>query len=320
MVLARPIVDDVAAPAIDADATHHTLVLGDARSLEWIADASIHLAVTSPPYWTLKKYNDQPAQLGDVADYECFLDEIDRVWRHVYRSLVPGGRLVVVVGDVCLSRRRNKGRHQVIPLHADISVRSRRIGFDYLTPIYWQKIANASYEVKNGSSFLGKPFEPNAVIKNDTEYILMLRKPGGYRKPTEEQRRLSRLSKEEHGRWFRSIWTDVPGASTRDHPAPFPLELGYRLVRMFSFVGDTVLDPFVGTGTTMVAAVRAGRNSVGVEVDPDYFEMSARRLRQEVGQLRLSGRAPELTVRGQVSGPQTVAGTANTADPGTSHS
>ena len=319
-MLARPIVDDVAAPAIDADATHHTLVLGDARSLEWIADASIHLAVTSPPYWTLKKYNDQPAQLGDVADYECFLDEIDRVWRHVYRSLVPGGRLVVVVGDVCLSRRRNKGRHQVIPLHADISVRSRRIGFDYLTPIYWQKIANASYEVKNGSSFLGKPFEPNAVIKNDTEYILMLRKPGGYRKPTEEQRRLSRLSKEEHGRWFRSIWTDVPGASTRDHPAPFPLELGYRLVRMFSFVGDTVLDPFVGTGTTMVAAVRAGRNSVGVEVDPDYFEMSARRLRQEVGQLRLSGRAPELTVRGQVSGPQTVAGTANTADPGTSHS
>jgi site-specific DNA-methyltransferase (adenine-specific) len=267
--------------------TEHILRLGDARNLEWIDDESVHVAITSPPYWTLKKYNDHPSQLGDVADYEHFHDELDKVWRHVYRVLVPGGRLVCVVGDVCIARRRNKGRHMVMPLHADISVRCRRIGFDYLTPIFWYKIANASYEVENGSSFLGKPFEPNAILKNDTEYILMLRKHGGYRKPTEEMRRLSKLTKDEYDKWFRSTWTGLTGASTRNHPAPFPLELAYRLVRMFSFIGDTVLDPFVGTGTTMVAAVQAGRNSIGNEVDPEYFKQARKRVEEEVAKVSL---------------------------------
>jgi site-specific DNA-methyltransferase (adenine-specific) len=264
--------------------TEHRLQLGDARELDWIENDSVHLVVTSPPYWTLKKYEDHPGQLGDIAGYETFQDELDKVWSHCFRSLVPGGRLVCVVGDVCLARRRNAGRHMVVPLHADISVRCRRIGFDYLTPILWHKIANASYEVENGSSFLGKPYEPNAIIKNDVEYILMLRKPGGYRKPTEEQRRRSRLSKEEHAKWFRAMWTDVAGASTREHPAPFPVELAYRLVRMFSFVGDTVLDPFVGTGTTMIAAMRADRHSIGCEITPSYFRLAEKRLRQEISQ------------------------------------
>jgi len=294
MALAEPL--PLVEPAASPAPTRHVLRLGDARAVDWLADESIHLAVTSPPYWTLKKYNDHPDQLGDLSDYEEFVAELDRVWAHVFRALVPGGRLVVVVGDVCLSRHKNKGRHQVIPLHADISTHARRIGFDYLTPIYWQKIANASYEVENGSSFLGKPFEPNAIIKNDTEYILQLRKPGGYRKPTEEQRRFSKLSKAEHGRWFRSIWTDVPGASTREHPAPYPLELAYRLVRMFSFVGDTVLDPFLGTGTTTVAAMKAGRNSLGVEIDPHYLDLAEKRLRNEVDQLSLFDVRPTLGV------------------------
>lgn len=294
MALAEPI--HVVESPVGPPATKHVLRLGDARLMDWLADESLHLAVTSPPYWTLKKYNDHPDQLGDLSDYEAFLAELDRVWTHVFRALVPGGRLVVVVGDVCLSRRRNQGRHQVIPLHADISTHARRIGFDYLTPIYWQKIANASYEVENGSSFLGKPFEPNAIIKNDTEYILLLRKPGGYRKPTEEQRRLSKLTKEEHGRWFRSMWTDVPGASTREHPAPYPVELAYRLIRMFSFVDDTVLDPFLGTGTTTVAAMKAWRHSLGVEIDPAYLDQSVKRLRAEVDQLRLFDVRPTLEV------------------------
>jgi DNA modification methylase len=181
---------------LEADvATSHKLHLGDARNLNWIPDGSVHLVVTSPPYWTLKKYHDHPEQLGAVEDYESFMDELDKVWRHCYRVLVPGGRIVCVVGDVCLARRRNNGRHMVVPLHADIIVRCRRIGLDYLTPILWHKIASASYEVENGSSFLGKPYEPNAIIKNDLEYLLMLRKPGGYRKPTERQRLLS-----DHGR------------------------------------------------------------------------------------------------------------------------
>lgn len=269
--------------------TNHRLILSDARELDSLDDNSVHLVLTSPPYWTLKDYNSHPAQLGSVQEYEQFQDELDKVWRHCYRAIVPGGRLVVVVGDVCIARRNNKGRHLVVPLHADISVRARKIGFDYLTPIFWHKIANASHEVEGGGAgFLGKPFEPNAIVKNDVEYILMLRKPGAYRKPTDIQRQRSKLSKDEHSRWFRSFWHDVPGASTRAHPAPYPEELAYRLIRMFSFVDDTVLDPFAGTGTTTVAAVRAGRNSIAVEIDPDYFNQATGRIKNVVSQGRLA--------------------------------
>lgn len=267
----------------EGPATRHTLNLGDARDLSWIDDASVHLVVTSPPYFNLKKYNDHESQLGDLDDYEAFHDELDRVWEHCFRILVPGGRLVCNVGDVCVARRKNKGRHHVFPLHADISVRCRRLGFDYLTPILWNKIANANFEA-GGGGFLGKPYEPNAIIKNDVEYILMLRKPGAYRKPTDEQRATSRLTKEEQSTWFRPIWTDLTGASTKQHPAPYPEKFAYRLIRMFSFTGDTVLDPFVGTGTTSVAAIRANRNSIGNEVDPDYMEMAKQRVAASIGQ------------------------------------
>jgi modification methylase len=263
--------------------TLHRLINGDARELSFLEPESVHLVVTSPPYWNLKRYNENPDQLGHVQDYETFLSELQKVWQHIFRVLVPGGRLVCVVGDVCVARR-NFGRHLVFPLHADISVICRRIGFDNLNPIIWHKIANASYEVTNGSKFLGKPYEPNAIIKNDMEFILMQRKPGGYRKPTEAQRKASKLSKEEFNRWFQQIW-NITGASTKQHPAPFPLELATRLVRMFSFVGDTVLDPFCGTGTTMIAALRTGRNSIGIEIDPEYCRMTARYLKAESSDL-----------------------------------
>jgi site-specific DNA-methyltransferase (adenine-specific) len=263
--------------------TLHRLINGDARELSFLEPQSVHLVVTSPPYWNLKRYNENPDQLGHVQEYETFLSELEKVWRHIFRVLVPGGRLVCVVGDVCVARR-NFGRHLVFPLHADISVICRRIGFDNLNPIIWHKIANASYEVTNGSKFLGKPYEPNAIIKNDMEFILMQRKPGGYRKPTEAQRKASKLSKEEFNRWFQQIW-NITGASTKHHPAPFPLELATRLVRMFSFVGDTVLDPFCGTGTTMIAALRTGRNSIGIEIDPEYCRMTARYLKAESSDL-----------------------------------
>ncbi|NUM52383.1 MAG: site-specific DNA-methyltransferase [Candidatus Hydrogenedentes bacterium] len=248
--------------------------------MPFVADESVHLVVTSPPYWTLKEYNQNAAQLGHVEDYEDFLLQLGMVWREAYRALVPGGRMVCVVGDVCLSRRKN-GRHVVVPLHADICVQCRRIGFDNLNPIIWHKIANAQYEVNgSGSGFLGKPYEPNAIIKNDIEFILMQRKPGGYRTPTLEQREKSMIKKAEYEKWFRQFWT-LSGASTRNHPAPFPFELAYRLVRMFSFWGDTVLDPFSGTGSTMLAALKAERNSIGVEIDPDYCKASLQRLNEE---------------------------------------
>lgn len=270
-------------PEIDQASTTHRLILGDARHLDYIADESIHLVVTSPPYWTLKRYNESPNQLGHIEKYDRFIEELTAVWKHCFRVLVPGGRLVCVVGDVCLSRRKF-GRHLVMPLHSDISVACRKLGFDNLNPIIWYKISNANYEVSNGTKFLGKPYEPNAIIKSDIEFILMQRKPGGYRKPTDEQRALSRIDKKDYDAWFRQIW-DVPGASTQHHPAPFPLEVANRLVRMFSFHGDTVLDPFCGTGTTMLAAVNAGRNSIGVEVDAEYRRLAARRLTTEASTL-----------------------------------
>jgi modification methylase len=258
------------------DIFKHRVVHGDAREFKFIPDESIHLIITSPPYWNLKRYNESVGQLGHIDDYELFLSQLHLVWAESYRVLVPGGRLVCVVGDVCQSRKKF-GRHVVFPLHSDIVVDCRKIGFDNLNPVIWHKISNASYEVSNGSKFLGKPYEPNAIIKNDIEFILMQRKPGGYRQPTERQRELSRINKDDFEKWFCQFW-NITGASTREHPAPFPFELADRLVRMFSFVGDTVLDPFCGSGTTLLASLKADRNSIGIDIDASYCEMTYARL------------------------------------------
>lgn len=271
--------------AVKAIPTSHNLLLGDARQIPNLPPESVHLVLTSPPYWTLKDYRDTEGQLGHIGDYNEFLRELDRVWRHCFQALVPGGRLICVVGDVCLSRRENAGRHTVIPLHASIQEHCRGIGFDNLAPIIWHKISNAAYEVEGGGGFLGKPYEPNAVIKNDIEFILMERKPGGYRSPDLPTKVLSLISAENHKRWFQQIWTGITGASTKHHPAPYPIELAERLIRMFSFVGDTVLDPFLGTGTTSVAAASWGRNSIGYEVDPHYFKSAKQRITDETNSL-----------------------------------
>ncbi|MBI2218519.1 MAG: site-specific DNA-methyltransferase [Candidatus Rokubacteria bacterium] len=256
--------------------TRHELYLGDARDMARLEDGSVHLAVTSPPYWTLKVYPSNDAQLGGVVDYDTFLKELHKVWRECFRVLVPGGRLIVVVGDVCLSRRKH-GAHMVVPLHAAIQEDCRHIGFHNLAPIIWHKIANAAFEVENGTAFLGKPYEPNAVIKNDIEFILMQRKPGGYRQPSDAVRLLSMIGEKRHRLWFNQILR-LHGASTRRHPAPYPVELVERLTRMFSFVNDTVLDPFSGTGTTSVAAARWGRHSIGFEIEPTYHRLAVERL------------------------------------------
>jgi len=265
--------------------THHELICADSRIGGRLAPNSVHLIVTSPPYWTLKRYRDCDSQLGHIEGYNEFLKELDLVWKRCFDALVPGGRLVCVVGDVCLSRRKNKGRHTVVPLHASIQEHCRDIGFDNLAPIIWYKIANIAHEVKNGSSFLGKPYEPNSIIKNDIEFILMERKPGGYRKPQLSNRLFSIISEEDHKKWFQQIWSNIPGASTKNHPAPYPLELVERLIQMFSFAGDTVLDPFMGTGSTNLAAAKWGRDSIGIEIDEYYFDYSVNRLKQYAHEL-----------------------------------
>jgi len=265
--------------------TSHSIYRGDARDMPGLEPHSVHLVLTSPPYWTLKEYRDSEGQLGHVEDYDQFLQELDKVWKQCFQALVPGGRMICVVGDVCLSRKENGGRHTVVPLHSSIQEHCRKLGFDNLAPIIWHKISNATYEVEGGSTFLGKPYEPNAVIKNDIEFILMERKPGGYRSPDISTKVLSVISTENHKKWFQQIWSGVTGASTKQHPAPYPLELAERLVRMFSFVGDTVLDPFMGTGATTVAAAKWGRNSIGFEIDRHYYKLAQKRISEETSSL-----------------------------------
>src|SRR5579864_4054582 len=262
------------------DRTLHQMILGDARDLSFIPTESVHLVVTSPPYFNLKPYVSEALgrQLGRFDDYEAFLDELDHVWRECARILVPGGRICCVIGDILIPRRAD-GRHRVLPLPSDIQVRSRRNGLDNLTPILWFKIGNRTNEAGGGSSgYYGKPYQPGAIIKNDHEHILMLRKPGGYRTTPMIQRALSMLQRDEMDAWMRPVWSDIRGASLREgHPAPFPAEIAERLIRMFSFAGDTVLDPFVGSGSTAVAAIRAGRSSISVEIEEGYLNTSTRR-------------------------------------------
>ncbi len=257
--------------------TRHEIRVADARDLNWIADESVHLVCTSPPYGMLKEYPGGQAQLGNIPDYDAFLDELDKVWAECRRVLVPGGRVACVVGDICLSRR-SAGRHHVLPLSADIQVRARRIGFDCLTPILWLKVANIAMEASSSSRYLGKPNLPNGIVKNDIEHILFLRKPGGYRSPTPEQEDRSFIPTEEYARLFRPIWSDVSGQLRRDHPAPYPPAVPQRLIQMFSFAGDTVLDPFCGTGTTALAAMQLGRNSISLDVEASYVDLTRRRL------------------------------------------
>lgn len=273
----------------------HAFHLQDARALDRvIAPESVHLIVTSPPYGNLKTYPDHAGQLGNLPQYEEFLDQLDIVWGHCLRALVPGGRMCLVVGDVCLSRRK-AGRHYTLPLAADIQVRSRKLGFDVLTPIIWLKVTNITLEASRSSRFLGKPYLPGGVIKNDRETIALLRKPGAYRSPTPAMERDSRIEKADYFRWFSPIWSDVTGASTRDHPAPFPQEVPRRLISMYSFVGDMVVDPFAGLGTTAQAAALTSRNSISVEIEPSYFEEAQKRFVKRWGhrQDRLLERGPK---------------------------
>ncbi|HEV7683951.1 MAG TPA: site-specific DNA-methyltransferase [Pyrinomonadaceae bacterium] len=257
--------------------TKHDVYEGDARDLSFIATESVHLVCTSPPYGSLKEYPDHSGQLGNIASYEKFLEEMDSVWADCLRILVPGGRVACVVGDICISRRKG-GRHHVLPLSGDLQVRARKLGFDNLTPIRWHKVSNIKLEASNSSRFLGKPNLPNGVVKNDLEHILFFRKPGGYRKPTEAMEKASFITTQDYMKWFAPVWTDIRGQLRTHHPAPYPIDIPRRLIRMFSFSGDIVVDPFGGTGTTALAALETGRNSISVEIEPTYVDQIEKRL------------------------------------------
>lgn len=248
------------------------ILLGDARNLA-VASGSVQLIVTSPPYYCLKQYDGgQENQLGSIQDFGRFVAEMRKALAECWRALIPGGRICLNTGDVCLSRKAH-GKHTVLPLHAHYQVILQELGFDLLTPIVWHKIGNLRREGAGASGCLGKPYEPNSVIRNEVEWILIARKPGPYRKPSDATRLASMLDRADFASWMTQVWK-LPGASTRGgHPAPFPIEIPHRLISLHSFAGDTVLDPFAGSGTTGKAARGLGRNAVLVDCSSQYVEL-----------------------------------------------
>ncbi len=258
------------------DATEHRFLSGDARDrLDAEPDGSVDLVVTSPPYWQIKDY-DIEGQIGADERYEDYLDSLRSVWEACHRLLKPGCRMAVNIGDQYL-RASEYGRYRVKPIPADTIRAGREVGFDFMGNIIWRKVS--STETTGGGTWMGSTYHPkDGHVTYEHEYIILFRKRGDWDRPEDEEiLDKSRLTKQQRSRWFRGYWELSPERQD-DHAAKFPVELPARLIRMYSFYGETVLDPFLGSGTTSVAARRHGRDSLGVELNPDYIELARDRL------------------------------------------
>jgi len=251
-----------------ADQTRHKLILGDSRTMPEIADESVHLVVTSPPYWCIKDYG-HPEQIGFNQTYEEYIESIGRVISECHRVLHPGCRMAVNIGDQYL-RAAEHERYRVLPIPSDLAVVGRKIGFDYMGSIIWQKISTTN--TSGGGAWMGSMYYPrDGHVTYEHEYILLFRKLGDWPKAgTPEVKEVSRLAKEERQSWFRGVWSDIHPDRQSSHIAMFPVELPRRLIKMYSFWGETILDPFMGSGTTAKAASLEGRNSIGYELNPDF--------------------------------------------------
>jgi modification methylase len=240
-----------------------------------IADNSVELVVTSPPYWMIKDYGAR-GQIGYGQGLHAYLEDLHQAWAECLRVACEGGRLCVNVGDQ-FARARLFGRYRVIPLHAEIIAQCVALSFDYLGSIIWRK--KTTMNTSGGAVVMGSyPYPPNGIVEIDFEYILLFRKPGEARAVPRERKEGAALSRDEWKSWYSGHW-NVGGARKGGHEAPFPEEIPRRLIRMFSLPGDTVLDPFLGTGTTAAVAVALGRSAVGYEINLDYIAVAGERLR-----------------------------------------
>ncbi len=250
------------------------IIIGDSRAMPEIETATIDLVVTSPPYWQIKDYG-APGQIGHGQSLHQYLTDLFYTWSECFRALRPGSRLCLNIGDQ-FARSVVYGRYKVIPLHAEFIGQCEKIGFDFLGSVIWQK--KTTLNTSGGANVMGSyPYPPNGLVEIDYEFILIFKKPGASRKVSKEVKEASRLTKEEWKEYFSGHWR-FGGARQRGHEAMFPEELPRRLIRMFTFQDDTVLDPFLGSGTTVKAALESGRNALGYEINENALEILEEKL------------------------------------------
>ena len=254
--------------------TKHRIITGDSRHMGELKDKSVQLVITSPPYWQLKDYGTND-QIGFNDSYENYINNLNLVWNECYRVLDNGCRLCVNIGDQ-FARSVYYGRYKVIPIRTEIIKFCESIGFDYMGAIIWQK--KTTTNTTGGATIMGSfPTPRNGILSIDYEFILLFKKLGMPRKPDREIKEASKMSKEEWKEYFSGHW-NFGGTKQNGHVAMFPEELPRRLIKMFAFVGDTVLDPFMGSGTTTLAAKNLNRNSVGYEINPDFIPIIEKKL------------------------------------------
>jgi DNA modification methylase len=258
--------------------THHEIINGDSRKMVELKDNSMHLAITSPPYWQLKDYGTDN-QIGFHDNYESYINNLNLVWKECYRVLHSGCRLCINIGDQ-FARSVYYGRYKVIPIREEIIKFCENVGFDYMGAVIWQKITTSN--TTGGGIQMGSyPYPRNGILKLDYEFILIFKKLGEAPKPTREQKELSKMTAQEWNTFFAGHW-NFTGTRQTNHIAMFPEELPRRLIKMFSFYGENILDPFGGSGTTTLAAKNLGRNSACFEINPEFIPI----LKDKIGALQ----------------------------------
>jgi len=263
--------------------TTHKIIHGDCRQMNLLPNESGHLIITSPPYWQLKDYGTNN-QIGYHETYESYINNLNLAWKECHRVLYPGCRLCINIGDL-FARSVYYGRYKVIPIRTEIIKFCEIIGFDYMGAIIWQKVTTTN--TTGGASIMGSfPYPRNGILKLDYEFILLFKKQGSPPKPAHKQKELSVISKENWNTYFSGHWY-FAGARQEGHIAMFPEELPARLIKMFAFAGDMVIDPFLGSGTTSLAARNLGRNSVGYEINSEFIPFIKEKL--EVNQKDING-------------------------------
>ena len=260
------------------------IIIGDSRKMIEVDDESIALIVTSPPYWHIKDYG-VPGQIGYGQTLHEYLKDLYKVWKECYRVLKPGRRLCINIGDQ-FARSIIYGRYKIIPLHAEVIAQCEDIGFDYMGSIIWQK--RTTMNTTGGANVMGSyPYPPNGMIEIDYEFILIFKKPGKVEKISKEVKESSKLTKEEWKEYFYGHWY-FGGAKQIEHEAMFPEELPRRLIKMFTFVGETVLDPFLGSGTTVKTALNLNRNGIGYEINEEFVDVIKEKLGIKQGLFQFS--------------------------------